>query len=226
MKTYYRIALLILALALIFMFFAKISEASSPEWYKIKFSINQRNSSTNYLDPLIAKEVIIPVLKNYDSKIDFFFFERLRGLGNKHCFMFYFFSKKKYAHRIFHMINDNKVIQELKERKLIELYFAGTAIMDITGISGLRGDSYAKTYWAHQMYALSNFWLVAICQISKSYNFRARNLEDLINQYKQINQDLYRSWHQSGLRTLIETSDNLFDNSHERCPTPTPRRRW
>jgi len=224
MKTYYRIVLLILALALIFMFFAKISEASSPEWYKIKFSIRQINTSVNHFDPLIAKEIIAPVLKIYDSKIDFFFFEHLYELENKHCFVFYFFSKKKYAHRIFHTINNNKIMKELEEKRLVELSFIGTAITNVTEINGLRGNGYARTYWAHQMYALSNFWLIAVCQISESYNFRPHSLGDLINHYKQINQDLYRSWYQDGSKTLIELSDNLFNNNHKQCPTP--RRKW
>ena len=95
MRNYCRVVSLVVVFFFSFIFFTNTAKADGA-WYKAKFSIKP---PVSYFDPLIAREVIMPLLRDYHSEIKFSFFER-REEVNKHIFMFYFFTEENYAKTI------------------------------------------------------------------------------------------------------------------------------
>ena len=211
--------ILILVIAIFFIFNLKNAQASKLEWHKVVFHISWEhdNAPMTYIDTLIGAEIIAPILEKYQSQIDIFFLERKCERKNfGHIFTFYFFSKRKNAKKIFEEVFDDLIIKKLERKKIItKIRYRGTGKTQISALSSATWDRYARQAWPYQMQGISGGWITSILEINKTINKYNGREKNLLNHYQETENQLKKSWYLYQRDAILITADQLFNSTPE-----------
>ena len=209
--------ILILVIAIFFIFNLKNAQASKLEWHKVVFHISWEhdNAPMTYIDTLIGAEIIAPILEKYQSQIDIFFLERKCERKNfGHIFTFYFFSKRKNAKKIFEEVFDDLIIKKLERKKIItKIRYRGTGKTQTNALSNPAWDRYARQSWPYQMQGISGGWITSILEINKDFDKYNEGKRNLLVCYQEIENQLKKSWYLHQRDAIFNSAEQLFDST-------------
>ncbi|MBL4608107.1 MAG: hypothetical protein JKY01_09810 [Pseudomonadales bacterium] len=190
-----------------------------PRWWKASFQMqwNKETSPKWYYGPLIAEQVILPVLEVYGGTIQLWRFHRRAGLDTTgHRFSFFYYTDKNNAENIAVLIRKNNTIAELSAEGAIssvdiEPYGAEEGIK-ISATSDANWTPIMKETWPYFLMGVSRMWLEQVIHFSEKVRLETTldNGEDgwvenhaSSAHYIKVQSELSHLWQQEGLHAYF-----------------------
>ena len=182
-------------------------------WHYARFRIPYpKNSQPNWsMGPLIAVEIIQPVLNKHRKKIQLWRFHR-RAVhdGGGHLFSFIFYTDKTTASQIYQEIQANKLLQQLeKEQKLAMLKpedLSKNPRPNIEDTSDKNWSLIIQKTWPEYIMGVSQQWLNMVTEISKDQE----KILQPIARYKKVQDIATKIWIHEGKHAFLHHLNAIY----------------
>ena len=193
--------------------------ASSNGWWSAKFRMQwpAEEQASWHLDLLIAHEVVLPVLAQYQDEILLWRFHR-RAVRDPagHQFSFIFFASAQTAYQVFDMLRSNELLSEMK--------FSGMIIEDrydftdritkprIEDASDADWPPAIQKSWPYFIMGSSRMWLNLISETIADVpsSDHPLSLQENVEQYKKANAAISELWQKKGQHAFLHHLSALF----------------
>lgn len=195
-----------------------IDEAEGANWWRLRFRMQwgKGEALRFYVDPLIAHQLILPLLNEFDEDIGLWRFHRRAALdGAGHQFSFIFYSTSETADRIKQRLAENPLKNWLIEQDLIELVLEpktqSSLPSDIELTSDKNWTKPVQRSWPYFILGVSQSWLMLIHELSLQTPLEGRSSYRLLLQYyEDINHQLTERWQNEGAHAYLHHLNAIF----------------
>ena len=194
-------------------------EGEERGWWYARFFIEWPENTEPYwyIDLLIAKEIVSPVLESHRDRIKFWRFHRRASRDQSgHQFSFIFYSTPETANLIRDSLKSSPTLCELKSRGVImgDSYDDTSSINkpDIGDTSDENWSVQIKRSWPYYIMGVSRMWLSLISETRKQMpdTEQASSLEGLKSLYRKINDRIDELWKEEGGHALLHHLNAIF----------------
>ncbi|TNF92401.1 MAG: hypothetical protein EP297_13315 [Gammaproteobacteria bacterium] len=188
-------------------------------WWHIQF-VKQWPEDTPprfYYDPLIAEQIIKPVLLKYHNEIDLWRFHRRAGrdaAGSKFSFIFY--TSVTNAKLISQEIKDNKMLRRMIDAGLIEqVWYDDYTTLPNPKIANTSDEAWPleiQNSWPYYIMGVSQGWLALIGEITHDIPVDPDNatIEELVTHYENVSKSMDLIWLKMGGHAYIHHLSAIF----------------
>jgi len=196
-----------------------VGEASPVGWWYARFAINWPEGAEPswYLDPLLAHQVIAPVLQHHREELKLWRFHRRAARDQAgHQFSFIFYAGPDAARRVFTALQADPLLGELKQRGLV-LQSACDEPDTVTrpnleDTSDRHWPLSVQRSWPYYIQGVSEMWLNLIAEIASqpTSGKPPAGLDELLHFYEQLNRVITQLWRQEGHHAFLHHLNALF----------------
>jgi hypothetical protein len=188
-------------------------------WWRVQFvkSWPEDTPAIFYYDPLIAEQIIHPILIEHHEHIELWRFHRRAvrdAAGNKFSFIFY--TDAANARLIKQEISANNILQRMVDAGLIEdVWYSDYDAPENKNISHTSDAAWPveiQNSWPYFIMGTSQGWLALIGEIAhdKPINAAQATLDELIEYYKDINEEIDDMWRKFGRHAYMHHISGIF----------------
>lgn len=168
-----------------------------------------------YMDLLLAREVVHPVLQRYREDISLWRFHRRAArdqAGDQFAFIFYTSAPK--ARRIYAALLSNPVLRRLEAKGLIlKVLTDDTKKIPRPAIEDTSDPNWSlplQQAWPYFIMGVSQTWLDLICRYAQAAGEKPRSTAEMQTLYKKISRELDATWQNEGGHAFLHHLDALF----------------
>lgn len=172
-------------------------------WWKFQFIVAYKNEEKDprwHIDPLIAYEILKPVMEKMTDSISFWRFHKVNhSQDGGHQFNFLIYCVRNIAIDASNLIKGNHVFQRLEQNKDFVKFVDPSEKRVKPGIEGQSEEKwppYIKRTWQHYIMVLSKMWLELLELVREEIDFKEtdNNIETMICNYQEIDKKLQEFW--------------------------------
>jgi len=187
-------------------------------WWQLRFKLAWPGGEEPdfSLHPLIAEQLLLPVIVDYQTAIPLWRFHRRAGRSPAgHQFSLIFFSDETTASRIFQEIESNPLTGWLTEQGLIEKVSFDRRSDAELGRLGLASDPdwpvEMQRSWPYFIMGASQAWLMLVNELSVE-NPIAGTVEypALLEHYREVDTKLNAQWREEGQHAYLHHLNAIF----------------
>jgi len=197
------------------------AKASPNAWWYARFGLRwpPGEDPSWHLDPLLAHQVVAPVLARNRTEILLWRFHRRAARDAAgHQFSFIFYAPPETARRIFAELQSDVRLQELKDRKVVirDAYDDPNAISrpNLDDTSDRNWAPAIQKSWPLYIQGVSEMWLGLIRELADQVpNTEGKNpssLDELLRRYEHINSSVEKLWREEGQHAFLHHLNAIF----------------
>jgi len=191
-------------------------------WYaRFKFVMPEDEQAFSFSDNLfIAHQVIIPLLNEQSENIRLWrFHRRAANDAGGHQFSFIFYSSQDTAQKIFKLIENNPLPEQLIKENILQKVSLDDAMKpkrpEIEDTSDKNWSAAIQKSWPYYIMGVSTLWLDLLNQEIHELQLNSVKLHQLSIknqqiQYKNINAELTRYWKEQGKHAFFHHINAIF----------------
>lgn len=189
-------------------------------WWYVRFKIDVLEGSEAprwYMDALLAREVVAPVLQRRNGEVFLWRFHRRAAQdAGGHQLSFIFYSEAKTARRINREIRDNPLLAELKAAgAVVDDMYDDPSRNERPGIEDTSDKHWSQPVqvsWPYFIMGVSEMWLELVSEMATrdSAGQPASSIESLQELYRKVNTDVEQTWEAEGGHALLHHLNALF----------------
>lgn len=198
---------------------AGMTVSADEGWWRVSFAIDRPDAGATqwHIDPLIAHQVIVPVLIEHEAHlIAWRFHRRAADDDTGHQFSFIFFAHRAIADKIYADVQQDPVLAALKQAGRVKR----DSYSDTSTIARPLIDDTSDPSWSAEMQAawpiyingVSQMWLTLIDIYARQAAIGASDVsvEALEERYRQVNEKITARWRQEGQHALLHHMNAIF----------------
>ncbi len=187
-------------------------------WWYARFRIHWPDGEPPrwHVGPLIAREVVAPVLEDFRETIELWrFHRRARRDAAGHQFSFIVYTSPEAAARIFRRIQESPVLEDLKARKLIEKdSYDDPQKIGRPGIGDTSDSLWSEPLrkaWPYFIMGVSQTWLDLVDRLAVEAAAEGEASEGGLEAfYGAVNERLVELWRDEGGHAFMHHLNALF----------------
>jgi len=195
----------------------QLSEIEGSYWWRIQFLMPWPNDGEVEwpVDLLLAHAVVSPVLVNHSNKITYWRFHRRAARDTAgHKFSFIFYSDPTNAKTIFDEINQNMILKELLNMKIVKKILTDNTqnpkSPHIADTSDPHWSVEIQNSWPPYIMGVSSLWLGLIAEEMKDSPKSYSDFNALLNEYRRANEAISEKWRKEGQHAFIHHLSAIF----------------
>ena len=196
-----------------------IQDASLTRWWYVRFyKVWPKDTKAPfYYDPLLAEQVVAPVLASHRQQITLWRFHRraVRDKGGS-VFSFIFYSDAATAEKVMHDIRHSRILKDmLQENLLARVHYDGLnkrKYLAIDATSDKHWPGEIQDTWPYYIMGVSESWLALVKQISAETGVDEANgsIPDLVEKYRDVSGKINKLWLKNGRHAYFHHLNALF----------------
>ena len=195
------------------------AEGHENGWWKVGFQMKwpEGEEPAWYMDLFLADRVISPLLDKYRKDILFWRFHRRAARDQSgHQFSFIFYSLPSTAQRIYHDLQSDRSLEQMKIDGVIlrDLYddTNRNAKPHVEDTSDPNWSPAVKRSWPYFIMGVSQMWLSLIQDTAKEVRDgeRPSSMEGIRIFYEQINESIIEAWQEEGRHAFLHHLNAIF----------------
>ena len=194
-------------------------------WWVYRYRVNwpEENDSPDFaVDLLLAHALVEPVLAEYSKQLLWWRFHRRAARKPPgHQFSFMFYSDRPTAIKVINTLDSEPLLAKLKDSKLVLNTLSSdtnkTADSAIEAYSDHSWPVAIQKTWPSYIMGVSAFWLALIDEIMAEQTVPGEDsvagtskIDYLLEQYRQIDNEIAIMWQQHGQHVLLHHMSALF----------------
>ncbi len=196
---------------------AAVSARESRGWWYANFDIAwpRGKDPAWYMDVLLAREVVSPVLQRYRKDISLWRFHRRAARDQSgDQFAFIFRTSASNARKIYAALLANPVLRRLEAKGLIlKVLTDDTNKIPRPAIEDTSDPNWSlplQKAWPYFIMGVSETWLDLISRYEHAAGDRPRSIAEMQTFYQKINRKLDATWQNEGGHAFLHHLDALF----------------
>jgi len=198
---------------------ATVPPGAEYRWWHARFHITWPADAAPrwYVDPLIANEVVGPVLRRHPSEIPLWRFHRRSVRDDAgHRFSWIFYAPASQAAVYYDEISENKILKQLVADAVVSRVNL-EAVSDappqpVGATSDPRWSEVMKNAWPYYIHGISRMWLdmIAATDAAMTPKPDPDNVTALVERYRKIEDDIGGVWQTDGRHALLHHLNAIF----------------
>ncbi len=192
-------------------------QTHSSAWWTTRFLLSDKASSPQWeLDPMIANEVLAPLLRSFEDDISFWRIHRRAAQDTTgHQLSLHFYATAQTARKLSETIDNEPLLAELWESNLLRKVIHDDPQAGSSSVFSSTSDpNWTKTLqqaWPPFMMGASITWLSLVQQRAHEFGaHKAHNVDELQEIYKQVERKVALSWSRQGQHAFLHHLSGLF----------------
>ena len=196
-----------------------IQDKSLTRWWFVRFyKVWPKDTKAPfYYDPLLADQVVAPVLASHRQQITLWRFHRraVRDKGGS-VFSFLFYSNTATAEKVMSDIRRSKVLKSmLQENLLLRVHYDDLnkrKYLTINATSDKHWPAEIQDTWPYYIMGVSESWLALVKRISTemSVDEADGSISELVEKYREVSGKLNKLWLKNGRHAYFHHLNTLF----------------
>ena len=198
------------------------SAVSTPRWWRASFQIEwdtERSPNWHY-GPLVAEQVILPVIQRYGEQFQFWRFHRRAGDDAAgHRFSFLYYTNSKTAGLVEALIRQNKTLTHLIDEGAVIRADIGSYSeqggFSVSATSDKNWTPVMQQTWPYFLMGVSQMWLQQVVHFSEDSSFEHSGFDgtegvDLEEQYIYVQSKLNGMWLNEGRHAYLHHLNAIY----------------
>ena len=198
----------------------------APRWWRASFQMDWDKTASPHwhLGPLIAEQVILPVLQHHGGELRLWRFHRraVRDAAG-HRFSFLYYTNSRTAANVETLIRQNAILQNLMSESVVSTVSIGPyGAQDgvaISATSDPRWTAVMQKTWPHFLMGVSRMWLEQVIlfseKVSLESSFEAEDLNwldeaGLEERYTKVQSELSGIWLKEGKHAYLHHLNAVY----------------
>lgn len=188
-------------------------------WWRVSFAIARPalDATQWHLDPLIAHQIVVPVLVKHEQHlIAWRFHRRAADDATGHQFSFIFFAHRAIADQVYADVQQNPTLIALKQSgRITQDSYTDTAAIARPLIDDTSDPSWSaemQASWPIYINGVSQMWLTLVDIYARQIPAATgeESIDALEARYRQVNQKITSVWRQEGQHALLHHLNAIF----------------
>ena len=198
---------------------AAIQPSITYRWWQARFHMTWPENTPPrwYIDPLLANEVIGPVLRRHPSEIPLWRFHRRAVRDDAgHRFSWIFYASPEMASAYFEEISESVMLTHLVGNSVVSRVHLDTVndgtSQPIGATADQRWSEVMKNAWPYYIHGISRMWLDMIAAEDAAMADRPgpEHVDAFIERYRRIEADIGGVWQTEGRHALLHHLNAIF----------------
>lgn len=191
-------------------------QSGQPAWWYARFNIEWPDDQDPalHLGPMLADQVVAPVLAAHRENIRLWRFHRRAGRDAAgHDFSFIFYSTPSAARAIFAALDDSVVLRELEARGRVHLQIDDTKHPERLGLAATSDPNWSAELaqaWPYYIMGVSELWLKLVQRYAESEVSPDADIVALEAAYRRVDERVSDTWRMEGEHALLHHLSGVF----------------
>ena len=167
------------------------------------------------IDLLLAHHLLGPIIAEHEGEMESWRFHRRAVRDNAgHQFRFLFYGDSSHAAEIIRQIEESPLREQLLENSVLESATCqnpnNMSMPDIADTSDPNWPETIQKNWPAYIMGISKFWLGLIDDATAEIGTEEKDIDELLEAYKQANRDVTSLWQTEGEHALLHHLNAIF----------------